>query len=376
VTPAAEPRLLEPARRRSVSIIVASLATLFLSCSAPPERIVNAGDTYPQPSAGLFRPSESHPAPWCSAANVPDTPPPPRTGLVAAMGSDGRIYAFGGDDPSSLVYDLSRHCWSEAAPWMSARSGAAIATGPDQRIYLVGGRDFDLGGAIASDTSQGEAYTPSIDRWADIPPMPSARSDPGLVVGGDGRLYALGGSILSSSVTVCLDDTASSPTLIVESYDPNSRAWSSLDAMPSSSDSVHAVAGGDGAIYALNDDSTDLTHVDVYYAERRVWTTGVPMPRARAEFAAVSGSDGRIYVIGGVSATSWSPDLGTPLVDVDVYSPESRTWTRAADAPGDRCDPATVASPDGKIYVIGGLGTGELDIIVYDIATDTWRHEP
>jgi hypothetical protein len=99
------------------------------------------------------------------------------------------------------------------------------------------------------------------------------------------------------------------------------------------------------------------------------------MPTPRANVAGATGADGRVYVIGGL-------DLAASLSDaVEVYSPTNDQWTAAAPLPEAReFFSSAIALSDGRILVIGGLRgqdrNSALDIVVYNIATDSWSHEP
>ena len=77
--------------------------------------------------------------------------------------------------------------------------------------------------------------------------------------------------------------------------------------------------------------------------------------------------DGKIYVIGG---------LGT-LTRVDMYDPATDSWTAKADMPTGR-QWLSSSVVDGKIYAIGGASGPEylspslVTVEMYDPATDTW----
>ncbi len=70
-----------------------------------------------------------------------------RSHLAATTGVDGRIYAVGGDGGAynrvakadAQVYSAVTNTWSIVAPMPTARSGLGAAAGPDGRIYAIGG---------------------------------------------------------------------------------------------------------------------------------------------------------------------------------------------------------------------------------------------
>ncbi len=76
---------------------------------------------------------------WTRGPDMPTA----RGGLCAA-GGDGRIYVFGGEQPSGTfpqaqVYDPAEKSWTSAPPLPSPRHGLGCAAERGDRIYVVGG---------------------------------------------------------------------------------------------------------------------------------------------------------------------------------------------------------------------------------------------
>jgi N-acetylneuraminic acid mutarotase len=93
------------------------------------------------------------------------------------------------------------------------------------------------------------------------------------------------------------------------------------------------------------------------------------MPTARYQVGAAE-LNGLLYVIGG------NPGCGAPdqmLSAVEAYDPISNLWSSMAPLPVGITE-AGVASANGKIYVIGGSGSGDLgnSVYCYDPATNDW----
>jgi N-acetylneuraminic acid mutarotase len=77
---------------------------------------------------------------WSAAAPMSHA----RAWLAAVAGSDGRIYAMGGNDNSSYLssveaYDPRKNAWTAAAPMRMGRTGLAAAVLPGGTIYALGG---------------------------------------------------------------------------------------------------------------------------------------------------------------------------------------------------------------------------------------------
>src|SRR5437016_5632135 len=80
---------------------------------------------------------------WSTVAPMPTA----RAFLAAAAGVDGHIYAIGGvvgaqssaaDVNTVEAYDAGSNSWSAVVPMPTARSGLAAATGANGRIYAIG----------------------------------------------------------------------------------------------------------------------------------------------------------------------------------------------------------------------------------------------
>lgn len=112
------------------------------------------------------------------------------------------------------------------------------------------------------------------------------------------------------------------------------------------------------------------------------WTTGAPAPTKRTEVAAAA-VEGKIYVVGGFNKPSLKNALDYAVSrSVEVYDPESNTWSTTAPLPEGRHH-AGIAALDGKLYVVGGFAKSLLSVwkavptvYQYDPVTSVWRELP
>jgi N-acetylneuraminic acid mutarotase len=197
--------------------------------------------------------------------------------------------------------------------------------------------------------------------------MPGARVALSAVAA-NGLLYAAGGS-----------DIQASPLDAFQAYDLMAGGWSVLPSMPTARENLATTTVVDGRVFALGGDNGtgSLGTVEEFDPSTQRWRGATPMPTARALIAAATGADGRIYVMGGVLDRDQFTNV------VEVYSPTMNRWTTCAPLPEPRAfGSSAIALPDGRIMVIGGdrdpgaTKNFDLDILVYDIATDRWTHEP
>jgi N-acetylneuraminic acid mutarotase len=232
---------------------------------------------------------------WTTLAPMPT----PRNGLAAVF-DNGLLYALGGGSTVE-VYHPTTNTWTTAASMPAPLAVMAATVGSDGRIYVFGGTD-----SSDNATATAEVYDPGTNSWASLPSMPVARDHPSAATGADGRIYVLGGG-----------PSFFQPSTEVDVFTPGSSTWTQAAALPSDSDPSVAVTGADGQIYAIG--GVDLYSaqepennlVYAYSSALNSWATVANLPTARSNEAATLGTDGRIYVIGGENDSNTGTLHGT-----------------------------------------------------------------
>ena len=150
------------------------------------------------------------PSAWSSAAPLPG----PRNHL-SGIGSDGRIYAIGGQEGHDVnpvdvdrvdVYDPGSGSWSDAAPLPLARSHAEPGTFRlGSWIVVAGGKSTAIGAADLVDVT---AYDPLDDRWFALPSLPEGLLAPAVKRVGDRIVLACGGDELVPLAAVRVREAA------------------------------------------------------------------------------------------------------------------------------------------------------------------------
>ena len=166
----------------------------------------------------------------------------PRFDHGAATGPDGRVYAIGGAFIDSgfnqhilstgEVYDPVANTWSAIPPMNTAREQLAITVGSDGRFYAFGGDD----GTNTLNTV--EAYNTKTKTWTTLAPMPKPRRGHAVASAADKLIYVFGGL---------------APTFdrIVDIYNPVTNTWLPSECMVTQRYAVSAATGADGRIYAF-----------------------------------------------------------------------------------------------------------------------------
>lgn len=105
-----------------------------------------------------------------------------------------------------------------------------------------------------------------------------------------------------------------------------------------------------------------------------VWTrlADAPIPRYEGPMVPI---DGRLYVFGGFTSS-----IGATTTRVDIYDPNTNTWTQGSDLPT-AVTHAPLVRDGRKLWLIGGFvgsqpGVATRDVWVYDIDANTWTPGP
>ncbi len=135
---------------------------------------------------------------------------------------------------------------------------------------------------------------------------------------------------------------------------------------------------GGAQVTPLTQERISISSVEEYDPQANTWAKKAEMPTPRFALSA-SVINGMIYVIGGMISTFQmvTPEYATQAVE--VYDPQTDTWTKKADLPAPRAG-AAAAALNGKIYVFGGTDidyeTATSTIFEYDPNSDTWTTRP
>jgi hypothetical protein len=253
----------------------------------------------------------------------------------------------GGDDETGIYssmerYDALSDRWSTQAAMGTARwdFGACSIAGD---IYVTGGIS---GYFAAADTlSSVEKYSPSLDTWNAVAPMPIARQGhTSVAVGSD--LFVLGG----------LDDVGR--TNLMHKFDTIQESWSEVAAIPDARCVYTAASVGTG-IYAFcefNLDSGRQDAVLAYDTLNNQWGTPVFTPYVQDQKLSANVIDGLICVV--LSGNTWQFD---PALEALSFLART-TWPRSHGA---------TFVLGGNLYAAGGdvYASG---VERYDVSTDTW----
>lgn len=200
---------------------------------------------------------------------------------------NSRLFVYGGQnlDYKALceteVYDCLRDEWMLGPELSIARrncAGASLTS--DGRVFAIGGFD---GTSILNSV---EAYDPRMKNWMDIPPMSIPRSSASACEL-DGKIFVLGGSSGSRLNTV-------------EYYEPRANKWTTWDMSMSECRSAGSAATVLNRLYAIGGtDNNQVIHPSVEMIEDGRFVFRAPCQSARMDCGACGVADRTILVGGG-----------------------------------------------------------------------------
>jgi N-acetylneuraminic acid mutarotase len=170
-------------------------------------------------------------------------PIPVRRCSAQAEAVNGKIYMIGGITPMengkpgtrvtglNQAYDISTNTWETRSPMPTTRNHAfsGVVNG---KIYVIGGRQGAANIPVTSPTDIVEAYDPATDLWGPVrQPMPTARSGGGVATY-NGKIYVAGGELQTRQLAAAFR--------ALEAYDPATDSWTILPSMPSARHGVAA----------------------------------------------------------------------------------------------------------------------------------------
>jgi hypothetical protein len=290
--------------------------------------------------------------------NVTTLPGQAFTGLAAAA-VNGQVHVLGGTEvgpnpsgePTHNIFNPATASWDPVGGMAlnPPRAFHVAATGTDGCIYVFGGVD-----AGNTPLDSVERYDPTTGLWSTAASMPhGARWGMAACVAGD-NIYVIGGQSATSTAL-----------RTVELFNTKAGMWFTVS-VPSLSvgrTKLAAAAGPGGLIYAIGGlDSGGNPVSDVYSWDQlttSTWQAVAPVfPATTGRLAAALGSDGRLYVAGG----------NTTLAD-NAVTGATEAYTTSSAQPQPYITNGTGHSPDviltdssGNTVPVAGLPNGDTQL--------------
>jgi hypothetical protein len=272
-----------------------------------------------------------------------------------ALLRDGKVLLAGGHVANyvgitgATIFNPVTQQWTATAPMSFARWYPTVTTLPDGRALVTSG-SMECHACTANTP---EIYNPTTGTWTQLTNATLAISlYPHMFVLPDGRVLVTG-SYESSEIPV-----------VTRALNINTQTWTTID--------PEAVNGGSAAMYLPgkvvtsglgthggddvdNTPSTATTYVlDMTQPSPQAWRQTASMAFARDFHNLTLLPDGKVLVTGG-GTTIGASDPATAVLDAELWSPGSETWTTMArmQVPR-RYHSIALLLPDGRVLVAGG----------------------
>lgn len=288
-----------------------------------------------------------------------------------ARGSQPTLLTIGGR-PSLTERALSREVlWRDprdgTASWrhqtqLPAKSFNQCVAVMDGFLYVAGGEDQnDARNQAKHAVSTLSRYDPRFNTWLHLASMRQRRTHFSLAASG-GRLFAIGGRNVEGLLAT------------TESYVPSTNSWQMRSPMevPRCCHASSTLPSGDILVTGGYINCAYSRSVACYSVDTDTWTEQAPMETPRGWHCSAT-LGGRVYVVGGSQLGPGGERVD--VLSVEVYSPESGSWSRAAPLPLG-VSTAGLSPLAEKLYLLGGWNEAEkrykAAVQRYDPATDSW----
>lgn len=277
-----------------------------------------------------------------------------------------------GGRPSLTERALSREVlWRDrrdgGASWrhltqLPAKSFNQCVAVMDGFLYVAGGEDQnDARNQAKHAVSTLSRYDPRFNTWLHLASMRQRRTHFSLAASG-GRLFAIGGRNVEGLLAT------------TESYLPSSNTWQMRAPMevPRCCHSSATLPSGDILVTGGYINCAYSRSVACYSVETDTWTEKAPMDAPRGWHCSATLGE-KVYVVGGSQLGPGGERVD--VLSVEVFSPESGSWSRAASLPLG-VSTAGLSPLAEKLYLLGGWNEAEkrykAAVQKYDPATDSW----
>ncbi|KAK7898505.1 hypothetical protein WMY93_019358 [Mugilogobius chulae] len=229
------------------------------------------------------------------------------------------------------------------------------ARGSQPTLLTVGG------GPLSPSAPSAGRYDPRFNTWLHLASMRQRRTHFSLAASG-GRLFAIGGRNVEGLLAT------------TESYLPSTNTWQMRSPMevPRCCHSSSTLPSGDILVTGGYINCAYSRSVACYKVETDTWVERAPMETPRGWHCSAT-LGGKVYVVGGSQLGPGGERVD--VLSVEVYSPETGAWTRAAPLPLG-VSTAGLSPLSEKLYLLGGWNEAEkrykAAVQRYDPGTDSW----
>ncbi len=271
---------------------------------------------------------------WSSLA----APSIQRAEHMTAIGSDGKIYVFGGRDNNNNLtsgerYDPSANSWSSITPMTTERNFGRAVGDSNGNIYIIGGKN---GANVPIDTVL--KYSIASNSYTTVANLPVALTHIAVAIDSNNNIYVVGGLNASNS-----------DVNTVYKYNPVVNEWTTIANM-SVTRSLAGAAVIEGFLYIYGGGNANNAYL----------SSGEKLNLANSNFSPMASDvgvrnhtfvldkQGRLYVIGGSTSSEGVSNK------VRIYDTFSNTWSSGTNMTTGVFSTYGVSDSNGVICIVGG----------------------
>ncbi|HUB08746.1 MAG TPA: hypothetical protein VMB50_17190 [Myxococcales bacterium] len=260
----------------------------------------------------------------------------------------------------------------------TARDSMAVATGPDGRIYAMGGFLFSTNVTVATV----EIFDPRTNQWATGASLPTPVEFAGAVADATG-VFVMGGYDCATP-SQCNNGTGTTEAF-AQFLDTSTGIWSKSSNAPITFSDTFPAIGPSGVFFmpgglGTASSTETLRFTPTGNGAGGSWTNSGPLlPIGTWDMGVTAGLDGTIYSINGTNTNT------SPNSEVFTLKPGASSWNAIANDPTPRCDLAAATDANGLVYAIGGdncdfgSGNGYVqygNVEIFDPGAGSWSTGP
>lgn len=279
---------------------------------------------------------------------------------TATLLTDGKVFVAGGTSLDASA-PIAQSTWEIYDPETEAvthgtltpdRTSHSAVRLRDGRVLLVGGTSTVTGQAADMRTSQLVDATTSPPTFTDGGTLNGAALRSGLALLADGRVL----------VTTKVDGVETG----TEIYDPGTRQWTLAAPRLHRRDNHVTVALSDGRVLVFGGSVLDSSGTRVFPPAAELWDpeteewSEVPEPlahRLSVQNGVAVLPSGKVLVAGGI--TDWPDGRVVMTTLVEVFDPESVTWSIDGALARPRGHHTVTLLADGRLLAVGGIDAGD-----------------
>ena len=248
------------------------------------------------------------------------------------------------------IYDFSTATWSSLGPPTEDEFAEWFEDGPgvlSSAVELTDGRVMAVGiGGEDEIVSAAAVFDPAQNSWMPLPSPSTPRALPNVILLLDGRVLVAGGEFTPESESSLGASGSPEPVKAVEIFDPATGEWSQATSTNESDQDQSIVLLGDGRVLIVRSGS-----VEVYNPSTDTWTlTTMPADLLVSSPVPITLNDGRVLITGRLSYDSPTGRINGAV----IYDPHTDTWTPTGPMTHARMSHTLTLLPDGRVIAVGG----------------------